>query len=92
MSDLDGERAFDLITDRMLDLNSRLDAACRDRDEARRDRNDLERQVKSLEARMQSAAADAMRFKALVPADALAATEARRTPMAAPTEDPEMPF
>lgn len=35
MSDLDGERAFDLITERMLDLNTRLDAVSRERDEAR---------------------------------------------------------
>ena len=34
MSDLYGERAFDLITDRMLDLNTRLDAASRERYEA----------------------------------------------------------
>ena len=52
MSDLDGERAFDLITERMLDLNSRLDAACRERDEARGVKYELERQVRSFESRI----------------------------------------
>lgn len=86
MSDLDGERAFDLITDRMLDLNSRLDAVSRERDEARGAKYELERQIRSFEARMQSAAADALRFKALVPPDVLAADEARRK--GAPEETP----
>ena len=94
MSDLDGERAFDLITERMLDLTSQLDAARRERDEARGVRHELERQVKSLDARMQSAAADAMRFKAMVPPDVLAAAEAKRSASAtqAGTMPEEIPF
>lgn len=86
MSDLDGERAFDLITDRMLDLNSRLDAVSRERDEARGTKYELERQVRLMESRMQSASAAAMRFKAMVPPDVLAAAEAK------PTDPDEIPF
>lgn len=86
MSDLDGERAFDLVTDRMLDLNSRLDAACRERDEARGAKYELERQVRLMESRMQSASAAAMRFKAMVPPDVLAAAEAK------PVDPDEIPF
>ncbi len=86
MSDLDGERAFDLITERMLDLNSRLDAVSRERDEARGAKYELERQVRLMESRMQSASAAAMRFKAMVPPDVLAASEAK------PTDPDEIPF
>lgn len=86
MSYLDGERAFDLITDRMLDLNTRLDAVSRERDEARGVRYDLDRQVKSLESRLQSASAAAARYKAMVPPDVLAAAEAK------PTDPDEIPF
>lgn len=59
MSDLDGERAFDLITDRMLDLNSRLDAACRERDEAR-------------DARLAEIAAELNALRAILPQQAAA--------------------
>lgn len=86
MSDLDGERAFDLITERMLDLNSRLDAVSRERDEARGAKYELERRVRLMESRMQSASAAAMRFKAMVPPDVLAAAEAK------PTDPDEIPF
>lgn len=92
MSDLDGERAFDLITERMLDLASRLDAACRERDEARGVKYELERQVRSFEGRMQSAAAAAARYKALVPPDVLAAAEAKLVGRPDGYVDPEIPF
>jgi len=75
MSDLDGERAFDLITDRMLDLQSRLDLMSRERNEAASRRLELERQLKIAEERLHYAAAAAARFKALVPPDVLKAHE-----------------
>lgn len=92
MSDLDGERAFDLITERMLDLNSRLDAVSRERDEARGVNYELERQVRSFESRMQSAAAAAARYKAMVPPDVLAAAEAKLRSEPDAAADPDIPF
>lgn len=77
MSDLDGERAFDLITERMLDLNTRLDAVSRERDEARGAKYELERQVRSFESRMQSAAA---------------AAEAKLSAQPDTAADPDIPF
>lgn len=92
MSDLDGERAFDLVTDRMLDLNSRLDAVSRERDEARGAKYELERQVRSFESRMHSAAAAAARYKAMVPPDVLAAAEAKLSAQPDAAADPDIPF
>jgi hypothetical protein len=97
VSDLDGERAFDMIVERMLDLQIRLDRAERAQMEAQNVRFTLEQQVKNLEGRMHSAAADACRFRALVPPDVLKEHETSRSaawasPAPAPAPDNDFPF
>ena len=75
MSDLSGETAFDNVMDRLLDLNSRIDAVTRERDESRAAKCEIDRKASVLETRAIRAEEELRRLKAAIPPEQLAAIE-----------------
>lgn len=89
MSDLSGVDAFDNLMDRLLHLKEHADRYERASAEAQRENRDLRDGVRRLEQRMQSAAADAMHYRSLVPTDVLKADDEKRRPAAVPAAKPD---